>query len=167
MKSFYPNIFFVFILVLSGNNCRAQVPPTSASKDKVMKPATSNTDQEMLSRLNAQFILNFINQDTAAHNQIIHKDFVCIEGNGAIVDRDRYMRDWATDYSNGKFTSFSITDEVIRIFGDMALVRSKTVYTRIKGNKEVLGNSIYTDTYIKENGRWWCVQAQITPIAGY
>jgi hypothetical protein len=99
MKSFYRSIFFVFILVLPGNNCRAQVPPTSALKNKIMKPATSNTDQEILSGLNAQFFLNFINQDTAAHNQIIHKDFVCIEGNGAIVGRDRYMRDWTTDYS--------------------------------------------------------------------
>lgn len=122
-------------------------------------------DREQLSRLNALFIKNFIAQDTVTHNEIIHKDFVCIEGNGKIANRKDYMKAWATDYQNGKFSSFSITDEHIRIFGNMALVRSMTVYNRIANGKEVKGNSLYTDTYIKENGRWWCVQAQITPIA--
>lgn len=121
-------------------------------------------DLEKLSKLNALFIKNFIKQDTITHNEIIHKDFVCIEGNGKIANRTEYMKAWATDYENGKFTNFSITDEDIRIFGNMALVRSKTIYTRLQDGKEVSGNSIYTDTYIKENDRWWCVQAQITPI---
>jgi hypothetical protein len=74
------------------------------------------------------------------------------------------MKAWASDYQNGKFTAFAITDEHIRIFGNMALVRSKSVFTRLQKGKEVNGTSLYTDTYIKENDRWWCVQAQITPI---
>ena len=122
-------------------------------------------DKEKLSKLNALFIKNFITQDTLMHNQIIHSDFVCIEGNGKITNKKEYMTAWATDYQNGKFISFSITNEHIRIFGNMALIRSKTVYKRVQEGKEVSGNSIYTDTYIKENGRWWCVQAQITPVA--
>lgn len=121
-------------------------------------------DREKLSRLNALFIKNFIKQDTATHNELIHTDFVCIEGDGTIASRKEYTKAWATDYDKGKFTDFSITDEHIRIFGNMALVRSKTVYTRLQDGKEIAGNSIYTDTYIKENDRWWCVQAQITPI---
>ena len=121
-------------------------------------------DREQLSRLNAQFIKNFIAQDTVTHNEIIHKDFVCIEGNGKIANRKEYMKAWATDYQNGKFNAFSIRDEHIRIFGNMALVRSRSIFTRLLDGKEVTGTSLYTDTYIKETGRWWCVQAQITAI---
>ena len=159
-------VFQCIMAIIFTGTCYQANPQTIAKatkKNKTMEQATAS-DKDELSKLNAQFIENFINQDTAAHLQIIHKDFVCIEGNGMIVDRDQYMNDWATDYSNGKFTSFSITDEVIRIFGNMALVRSKTVYSKIKEGKEVQGHSIYTDTYIKENGRWRCVQAQITPV---
>ena len=125
---------------------------------------SDKNDIDALSKLNAQFIKNFVAQDTAAHNQIIHKDFVCIEGNGQIVPRSQYMKDWAHDYQNGAFTSFTYSDEFIRIFGNVALVRSKTVYTRVKNGVTSSGNSIYTDTYFKENGRWWCIQAQITPV---
>jgi hypothetical protein len=122
---------------------------------------TATTDLQQLQQLNAAFIRNFINEDTAAHNEIIHKDFFCIEGNGAIVDRNTYMKDWAKGYSDSEYSSFTYTDELIRIFGNMALVRSKTVYVKQSGAK---GSSVYTDTYIKENGRWWCVQAQITAV---
>lgn len=123
------------------------------------------SDKEILSGLNVQFIKNFISMNTVAHNKIIHKDFVCIENNGSIMDRESYMKSWATDYTEAKLKTFSIIDEVIRIFGNVAFVRSKTVYTREKNGKIVSGNSIYTDTYYKEKGEWKCIQAQITPIA--
>ena len=45
----------------------------------------------------------------------------------------------------------------------MALVRSKTFYTKTVDGKQITGHSVYTDTYIKEDGKWLCVQAQITP----
>ncbi len=124
----------------------------------------SSADREALSMLNTQFIRNFIKHDTVAHNEIIHKDFVCIESNGQVVNRVQYMKDWAHDYQDGGFTSFTQGDEFIRIFGNVALVRSRTTSTRRKNGVNIAGGSIYTDTYVKENGRWWCVQAQITAI---
>lgn len=75
------------------------------------------------------------------------------------------MKGWSSAYTHSGYTDFSYTDETIRIFGDVALVRSKTVYTKKLGDKVVKGNSVYTDTYKKENGSWLCVQAQITPVA--
>lgn len=124
----------------------------------------NNEDLRELQRLNAQFIKNFINSDTAKHTKIIHQDFVCIQSNGAIVTRETYMKGWASGYQDSGYTSFEKTEEYIRIFGDMALVRSKTPYTKILDGKNVKGASVYTDTYIKEKGRWWCVQAQITAV---
>jgi len=122
------------------------------------------SDSAMLSALNRQFIDNFIHADAARHDKLIHRDFVCIQGNGAIVGRAEYIKGWADSYSKNGYTSFAITDEVIRIFGNTALVRSKTVYTKTVGGTEMRGNSIYTDTYLKEDGEWKCVQAQITPV---
>jgi ketosteroid isomerase-like protein len=129
-----------------------------------MRSAECNNDEIILSKLNAQFIKNFIEQNVAAHEKIIHEDFICIENSGAIVNRDDYLKAWAHDYADGNFTSFSYTDECIRIFGNAALVRSRTVYTKNKSGEVIEGNTIYTDTYVKQNGEWKCVQAQITPV---
>jgi hypothetical protein len=123
------------------------------------------SDRSILSTLNARFIKNFITQDTVAHNEIIHKDFVCINNDGSIIGRNEYMSGWSGAYESSGYTAFSFTDEYIRIFGNMALVRSRTVYVKRKDGQTIEGSSVYTDTYIKENGKWLCVQAQITPVA--
>jgi len=128
------------------------------------KSSTNDSDKATLSILNAKFIKNFITQDTISHNQIVHKDFVCIESSGAIVQRKEYMKGWATGYKDSGYSTFNMTDEFIRIFGNAALIRSRTVYTKLKDGAVINGETIYTDTYVKENGKWQCVQAQITPI---
>jgi ketosteroid isomerase-like protein len=129
-----------------------------------VKSQSSKTDKEILSELNASFIKNFLSQEVKAHDKIIHEDFVCIESNGAIVSRDVYLKNWATDFANSGYTSFTYTDEFIRIFGNMALVRARTIYTKLVDGKAREGYTIYTDTYLKENGKWQCVQVQITPV---
>jgi hypothetical protein len=125
---------------------------------------THAIDSAELSNLNRQFIENFIHQDVSRHNEIIHPDFVCIQNNGTVVGREEYLKEWATAYEHSGYTSFSYTNERIRIFGNMALVRSTTVYTKKVDGKTIQGNSVYTDTYLKESGHWKCVQAQITPV---
>lgn len=136
----------------------------SNNNNKNMKETDSSTDKIALSKLNEQFIKNYITGDVKAHNEIIHKDFVCIENNGSIIGREEYLKNWATDYKNSRVDSFTYTDEFIRVFGNTALVRSASVYTKMKDGQPVKGYSVYTDTYIKENGRWYCVQAQMTPV---
>ncbi len=131
---------------------------------RLSRSSEPQSDSLALSDSNRQFIENFIRQDTTRHSQIIDPDFVCLESDGAIVPRDTYIHDWTTAYTKSGYTSFSITDEKIRIFGSTALVRSKTVYTKTINGKTVHGNSIYTDTYSKRDGKWKCVQAQITPV---
>jgi hypothetical protein len=134
---------------------------------KIETMLTSNrfaVDSAELSALNKQFIENFIHQDVVRHDAIIHPDFVCIGSDGTIVGREEYLKGWATGYERSGYVSFAYTDEVIRIFGNMALVRSKTVYTKMVDGKTVKGNTVYTDTYVKEEGVWTCVQAQLTPV---
>lgn len=125
---------------------------------------TAQTDLDELSALNAQFIKNFLTQDAESHSRIIHQDFACIESSGAIVTREEYLRNWSTDFDNSGYTSFTYTDELIRIFGNMAMIRAKTMYTKDNAGENETGYTIYTDTYIKEDGAWKCVQVQITPV---
>jgi hypothetical protein len=121
-------------------------------------------DSLVLSRLNTQFIQNFINNDTVAHNQVVYKDFLCIGSNGQVIERNEYMRGWAHGYDSHIYSSFIKEKESIRLFGDMALVRSETIATiNDRGNK-IQKRGLYTDTYVRVNGRWWCVQAQLTPV---
>src|SRR5262249_7697738 len=119
-----------------------------------------DADLKRLRELNAKFINNFVTKDTAAHSRIIHNDFVCISSDGAYIKRQDYLNWWAHGFDGYKYWDYR--DEDIKLFGNTALVHARNKYVVVRDGKEITGMSMYTDTYIKDNGQWKCIQAQIT-----
>jgi hypothetical protein len=123
----------------------------------------SSTDEKTLIKLNDDFIRNFVNNDTVAHNLIIHPSkFLLINADGALVDRKTYMMNWSRGYDKKVLPEFEYRDTEVRLFGTMAIVIAKTHFRVQRDGKWGTGETRYADTYIKENGRWWCVQAHLT-----
>ena len=122
-----------------------------------------SNDLQRLKELNAKFINNFVTNDTASHSKIIHKDFVCIASDGRYVNRQDYLAGWVHGFDGFKYWDYR--DEKIQVFGNLALVRSRNKYIVEREGKEITGMSMYTDVYLKENGEWKCIQAQITKVA--
>jgi hypothetical protein len=120
-------------------------------------------DLEALKKLNEKFIHNFVTNDTASHSRIIHRDFIHVSSTGKYTARKEYLEKWAHGFEGYKYWDYR--DEDIRIFGNTALIHSQNKYIFVQDGKEVTGWSMYTDTYIKENGEWKCIQAQISKVA--
>jgi len=118
-----------------------------------------------LRAINARFIHNFITNDVAGHDAILHPGFICIEPTGARVSRADYLEAWATGFDPKRLPYFDYRDEKIDVFGDTALVRSTNKSVRRKDGAETTAMTIYTDTYVRQDGTWKCIQAQITPVA--
>jgi len=118
-----------------------------------------------LRALNARFIHNFITNDVASHDAILHKDFINIWPTGQRWDRATYLKYWATAFDPNVIVYWDVRDENITVIGDVALVRSTNKAIRRRDGQEVMGMTTYTDTYLRENGRWTCIQAQIGPVA--
>jgi hypothetical protein len=123
---------------------------------------------EDLRKLNARFIGNFIANDVASHEAMLHEQFLYIRGNGARVDRATYLEQWATGFDPDVIIYWDTRDELITVIGDVALVRATNKYVLRHATHEETGMAAYTDTYLYVNGAWTCIQAQITPVAeGY
>jgi hypothetical protein len=118
-----------------------------------------------LRALNARFIHNYITNDVASHDAILHRDFICITPTGMRVDRATYLKAWATGFDAGRIPYYDYRDELIQVFGDTALLRSTNKSIRIVDGAETVDMTMYTDTYVREGGAWKCVQAQLTPVA--
>lgn len=118
-----------------------------------------------LRALNARFIHNFVTNDVASHDRLIHPRFVCITAAGARVDRTTYLKAWATGFDPERIVYWDYRDESIGVFGSTALVRSTNKHVVAQNGIETAGMTTYTDIYIRENGDWKCIQAQITPVA--
>lgn len=127
--------------------------------------AQTTDDLTQLKALNAKFIHNYVTNDVASHDKIIHENFTYINSKGHWVSREDYLRDWKTGFDPEQIIYWDYRDERITIVGSTALVRSVNKCISIDSGKETTGMTLYTDTYIKEKGVWKCIQAQITVLA--
>jgi hypothetical protein len=123
------------------------------------------SDLKQLQALNARFIHNFVTNDVASHDAITHQRFLYISSTGARIDRVRYLQDWATGFDPEVIVYWDLRDEHIDVLGDFALVRATNKHVQVRDGRELTGMSAYTDAYVREGGRWLCVQAQITHVA--
>ncbi len=118
-----------------------------------------------LRAINARFIENFVRNDVAGHDAILHRDFIYIRGNGARIDRATYLKGWATGFDPKVIVYWDVRDELITLIGNVALVRATNKEVIRRDGRDAAGMSTYTDTYVFEGGLWKCIQAQITPVA--
>jgi len=115
--------------------------------------------------LNARFIHNFVTNDVAPHDAILHPGFINIWPTGQRWDRATYLKYWATAFDPKIIVYWDVRDELITVIGDVALGRATNKHIRRRDGQEVTGMTMYTDTYLFENGAWKCIQAQLTPVA--
>lgn len=128
-------------------------------------PNTPLTDIEILRRINARFIHNYVTNDVASHDALLHPDFIYIRSNGQRIGRAAYLKAWATGFDPAVTLVWDTRDERITLVGDTALVRSTNISVDLVDGHETVSMSIYTDVYVRERGEWKCLQAQITPLA--
>ena len=126
---------------------------------------TAEQDLAALRALNARFIHNWVMRDVASHDAITHPRFICLGSSGAYTLKPAYLRYWATGFDPAVTIYWDVRDERIDVFGDVALVRATNKHIDLQNGAEVVGMTAYTDTYLRENGRWLCIQAQLTPVA--
>jgi hypothetical protein len=142
---------------LAGSPAIAQTSPSP-----VVRKGDAMTE---LKALNARFIHNFVTNDVKSHDALMHPGFINITSKGARVSRQDYLKRWATGFDPEVYVYWDYRDELITIFDNVGLVRSTNKATIRRGGTESTGMTTYTDTYLRENGEWKCIQAHITPVA--
>ena len=126
---------------------------------------TSNTSTlDELSALNKRFIHNFVTNDVASHDAILHPYFRAIYSAGNHIDRASYLEHWATGFDSEVITYWDMRDQRITVHGDVALVGATNRWIRVKDGVDVLGMTCYTDTYVRVGEKWLCILAQLTPV---
>ena len=117
-----------------------------------------------LKALNARFIHNFVTNDAASHDAILHPAFTVIQSNGEHMERAAYLERWKRGFDPDVIVYWDVRDERIDVVGEVAFVRSTNKRIVKQGGVETAGMTTYTDTYLYEDGAWKCVHAQITPV---
>lgn len=118
-----------------------------------------------LHQLNRRFIHNYVTNNVAGHDAILHQRFSFINSQGARIDRAAYLKAWATGFDPAQMTYWDLRDEHITLLDNLALVSATNKFMELQHGKSTTGMAAYTDVYVNEAGRWLCLQAQITMVA--
>jgi len=60
--------------------------------------------------------------------------------------------------------SLALTDMKVRVYGDVAIVTFREHENSTKSNVDSSGDYLYTDVFVKRQGRWQAVNSQGTPL---
>jgi Domain of unknown function (DUF4440) len=150
-------IIFIFImLVTNGNHLAAQPEFT--------QQYGTGQDYKRLWYLNIQYIQSWVHSDTAAYDKLLWaEDFVHQSGaNGFLYPKKEIM----PIFGEKRFADieyFYADNTMIQFISDSAaMVFSKPPYCGKNSEGESL--SQYNDVYIKRNGNWICVSANISAV---
>jgi lactoylglutathione lyase len=128
-------------------------------------PVPGADDLQTLRALNKRFIHNFVTNDVASHDAILHPQFRNMTSLGAHMSREAYLRYWATGFDNDVIIYWDMRDERITLHGDTALISATNRWERVQDGATTVGMTSYTDTYVRADGQWLCVLAQLLPVA--
>jgi ketosteroid isomerase-like protein len=114
------------------------------------------SDESTLTQLNERYIESFMKSDVEWYRAHLADDFLCIEANGSVLDKDQFLQKTA---EGPGLADYRLAQVRIRIFGDVALVHGMG---RFRRQDATTGISRYTDIYLRVGSEWKAISAQIT-----
>ena len=122
------------------------------------KRADAQSDHDILSALNTDYINSVQHSDVKRFDEILSDDFYCSNPDGSLVDRAAFLRQTAKPVT---ISNLKAEDVLIRIMEDVAIIHARTAFTRPDGGA---GGGRYTDVWVKQGGRWLAVSAHVTRL---
>lgn len=116
--------------------------------------------QEEILKMEKDFEQAVIKNDADAVARFLHDDWIIIDPDGGIVDKERFL---------AVIRSGALTHEVmksedvkVRIYGDTAVVTALTVTTGAYNGQSFTTRERATDVLVKTAGHWQTVSSQLT-----
>ncbi len=111
---------------------------------------------EQVRELNDQYVAAAVAADAEWYDHHLAVDFVCIDGNANVYDKDAFLR----KTEKGRDLEFYNLVEVdVRVYGDVGLVRGTGEWKSLDGHT---GLSRYVDIYVRGDEGWKTVSAQMS-----
>jgi hypothetical protein len=103
--------------------------------------------------------------DAAALKRIIADDFTHTnaQATGATVDKAAYIEQTVRDLT---LNSYSFDKLTIRVYGTTAIVNASYKQQALSAGKDVSGEFVVTDVWVKQDNRWRVVARHVSQLSG-
>jgi ketosteroid isomerase-like protein len=144
------HICFLSLVVSAAVSVRAQ--QTKGDSDDSVSQTLKATEQAWL---NAEK-----NHDAAAFEKLVANDWIAISPDG----KSETKAERAAEIKTGHIESATLGDMKVRVFGFTAVVTGTDDETTTVDGKKSTDHYVWTDVFVKRNGKWVAVASQTAQI---
>jgi uncharacterized protein (TIGR02246 family) len=141
-----------FLILVLSTLIAAQAKQHEGDSDTSISKALQATEQ---SWLNAEK-----NHDAAAFEKIVADDWIAITPDG----KSQTKAERAAEITSGHVDSATLGNMKVRVFGDTAVVTGTDDETDTIDGKKSTDHYIWTDVFVKRDGRWLAVASQTAQV---
>ncbi len=104
-----------------------------------------------------------LRRDPAALDRILADDWIGIDFEGTLLTKPEALRGIAS--GSGSLQSTALRDMKVRIYGNTAVITGTDTEKGEYHGQDSSGKYLWTDVFVKKNGRWQAVSSQSTKLA--
>lgn len=116
-----------------------------------------SADREQIIRLERDWVQSWVVMDVAANDRIIADDYLGTEPDGKRVHKADLIAELKSGEAPLASNHLNEDDLTVRFYGDTAIVNGSESWKQKDGKA---GRYIWTDIWVKRNGKWQVVAAQ-------
>jgi hypothetical protein len=103
-----------------------------------------------------------LKRDAAALDRILAEDWTGIDFEGAVLTKAQALKGIGS--GSGSLESTVLRDMKVRIYGNTAIVTGADIEKGEYHGKDSSGTYLWTDVFVRRNGRWQAVSSQSTKL---
>ena len=132
------------------------------SGDSYDEPATDPDVEKALTQMVHDWNDAVVKADVGPIERILADDFLATLPDGRVMSKRQHIEEVATGAY--KVSEISTSTPDVRVFGDTAVVTFGEKETSRTGKDDTSGRSLWTEVFVKRDGRWQVVAEQGTRL---
>jgi ketosteroid isomerase-like protein len=126
---------------------------------KKAAPSTAVADE--IKQIENDWVYASKTKNAAKLGDILADSWVAIEWDGKQTTKAKVLADLKTN----SLDSFEMGPMNVRVFGNTAVVTGSDTEKSVENGKDTSGKYVWTDVFVKQNGKWRAVASQSTKLA--
>jgi ketosteroid isomerase-like protein len=149
---------FAIGLCAGGALLQGQTKPADA---KAAEAGGSAADE--IKRIENDWVAAVKAKDAAKLSEILADSWVGLGWDGKTTDKAQNLAELKAQ--GNSLDSFEMGPMRVRLFGNAAVVTGSDTEKSTESGKDTSGKYIWTDVFVKQNGKWRAVSSQSTKVA--
>jgi uncharacterized protein (TIGR02246 family) len=126
------------------------------------KSAGDAKTEQAIAQLIRRWLDALVAKDFAALDRVVADDYLITVSDGRVLNKEQDLA--PVKDAQLKFTSATVEDLKVRVFGDTAIATGTGVYNVTYGERSGETRERFTDVWVKRKGRWQAVSSHSTTL---